>query len=651
MASGIVEPSGSQEQKKQEEQQRQLPQRQRLVQRLLSGTPNLPAFMNDLITAQAMVVAGTEACAFLIEAAEDGFALKLLAHVRPDEAPHDVRQQALQAFAEIVKPCIAQNKNGAIRIEGTAGGESHPQFCLVTLLHDNNQPVAVTAVIARCADEERARQRLNSMELVAGYFEMFSLKRRAEQAQEIATRHQHVLQYGSSVATSEGFKSAAMNLCNELAARTGASRVSIGWVKGTALNPKVKLQGMSHTEQFDRKQELSVQIEKTMEESLDQEEIVRYEPDGSGSENISREAQNLSRMNGGEQVISLPLRRRGEVQGIVTLEFSPEKKLDPNEATALAVAIELLGPVLYDRYQNDRWLITKAGISARETTKMVVGPKYMLAKLICVLILVGIWALLGGYVPFVGPTLMPMYRVAAKFDFQPSERRSIAVPFEGVLEEVLAKPGDVVKRGDVLARMRTLDLQRQLWEAQSRAAAAEARANKAGGENKEAERIVALRERDAALAEAALVKYRIEEVATVRAPMDGLILTGDLKEKQGQTVRQGDQLFELGQRDKLRAELAVNERDIQDIAPGQMVWLATNALPTESHEAVVDQVVPLGETKEGTNTFKVYATLKDVNEQWRPGMAGEARVEIKKRSLAWQWTHRFADFVRLKLWW
>jgi hypothetical protein len=38
------------------------------------------------------------------------------------------------------------------------------------------------------------------------------------------------------------------------------------------------------------------------------------------------------------------------------------------------------------------------------------------------------------------------------------------------------------------------------------------------------------------------------------------------------------------------------------------------------------------------------------NPGWRPGMAGEARVDVKHRPLIWIWTHRLIDFLRLKLW-
>ena len=71
---------------------------------------------------------------------------------------------------------------------------------------------AAAAVITRARDVERARQRLTSMQLVAGYFDLFSLRRGAEQARQIAQSHQNVLQLTTAVGTAEGFESAAMNL-------------------------------------------------------------------------------------------------------------------------------------------------------------------------------------------------------------------------------------------------------------------------------------------------------------------------------------------------------------------------------------------------------------------------------------------------------
>jgi hypothetical protein len=542
-----------------------------------------------------------------------------------------------------VAPCITQSKDGAIEL-GLAGDSHETQFCLVTLLRSDGEVVAVSAVIARCLDLERARQRLSSMKLVAGYFELFTLRRVAEQSKMVAESHQHVLQLSTSVATAEGFESAAMNLCNELAGRAHASRVTMGWVKGR----NVRVKAISHTEEFDKKQELIVSLEKVMEECADQDEIVQFDPAGESTPNVTREAAAFSREQGGIAILSLPLRRRDEIIGVITAEFPSQHKLGPNVGQALSIAIDLLSPQLYDRYQNDRWLITKAGISIRELGKRIAGPQHMLGKLIAVGVVLALVAIF---------VIRPMYHVSASFEFASEAHRQIPASFEGFIHEIgkgpdgkVLKPGDMVKKGQVLAILDTTDMKLKLAEAQARVNTKTKEAARYRGDDKTAEEQVALSERDEAQQEADFLTAQIAR-GTITAPVDAEILKGDLEDKLDAPVKTGDVLFEIGNDHDLRAELTVDDRDIQNIRPGSIGTLATNAEPGDSFNFKVDRIIPIPDPKEGTNNFRVYATITSKTvPTWRPGMKGESRINVANRSLAWIWTHRLIDFLKLKLW-
>jgi hypothetical protein len=35
---------------------------------------------------------------------------------------------------------------------------------------------------------------------------------------------------------------------------------------------------------------------------------------------------------------------------------------------------------------------------------------------------------------------------------------------------------------------------------------------------------------------------------------------------------------------------------------------------------------------------------------WLPGLAGEARIDVDKKTLGWIWTHKLRDYIRMKLW-
>lgn len=650
MASGIVE-SKDQGSSGSNEAHGNAPasQRGQLVQRLLAAGDNLPAFIHDLLTAQAISVAGTEAAAFIIDRKSDEvaeFSLRPIAHIRPDQSTQEQRQAAINAFQEIIRPCVIQNRDGAVEVGQMIDG-TEAQFCLVTLLRNEGQVVAVSAVITRCRGLERAKQRLVSMQLVAGYFDLYSLRRASEQARVIAQSHQQVLQLAGSVATATGFEGAAMSLCNELAQRTGAVRVAIGWIKGT----RVRVKALSHTEKFDKKQELIVALERAMEECVDQEQAVHFDPTGQGSNNVTRAARELSQKHGGNIVLSLPLRHDAEVAGVATLEFSAQQKLSDHAASGLAVAVDLLAPQLYDRYQNDRYLITKAGISARETAKLAIGPRHMLAKL---LIIVGIAVLLVlcNWVP--GVDLRPMYRVSAAFQFVPLNKQVVSAPYDGKVGTVHVKLGQQVKAGDLLMEMDAVELRLKRSQANSKAAelqqqVSNLRAQSQDDPSKIAEMRYAEQQYQGALEDVRLLDLYLSQ-AQIVAGIDGTVVGGDWTGKVGAPVRQGDEVFEIAEPGLLEAELKVADRDAQMVDVGRKVTIATSSQPQDKYQGRITRIVPLGEPSEGGNYFKVYAAMEQTSETWQPGLQGQARVDVEKRTLMWIWTHRVVEFVTLKLW-
>lgn len=653
MASSVVEEENKENKGNEDQKQGGAPgaNRHQLVQRLLDSSASLPAFINDLLTTQAVTVAGTEAAGFLLErTGQDSANLRPIAHIRPDQSAPEVRAQAIAAFQDLIKPCIEQQRDGAIEVGQPQDG-SEAQYCLITLLRAEGEIVAVSAVVTRCRDLDRARQRLMQMQLVAGYFELFTLRRNSDQARMIAQSHQHVLQLATSVATAEGFESAGMNLCNELANRAHATRVSLGWVKGT----KIKVVALSHTEQFDKKQELVVLLQKVMEECMDQEALVQYDPSGKSTDNVTRDAAALSRTQGGHIVLSLPLRRKAEVIGVVTLEFLPQQKIGPQVANGLAIAVDLLAPQLYDRYQNDRYLVTKAAISTKHAAQAVIGPKHMIAKLVAVLVL----ALAVFVVVY-----EPMYRVSAPFQFVPTSRYTLVAPQRSLIMSLAEvedpethrkrpiKPGDFVKEGEELCRLDTRELERQKRSAEAEEAKARIEAqNYRGQRGKQAE---------AAASEAAANKWKADkelyqaqiDKLIIRAPQAGTLLKGDLADRIRGPVDQGDELFVIGDPADLEVELSVAERDIQNMKVGQAGTIATASLPGESYDVIVRRVVPMGnmDQKNADNTFKVYCTAATPPGTWRPGMTGEARMDVEHKPLYWILSHRLVDYLKLKLW-
>jgi len=427
-----------------------------------------------------------------------------------------------------------------------------------------------------------------------------------------------------------------MNLCNELSTRTGATRVALGWIKGH----DVEVKALSHTEQFDKRQELVKTLEKTMEECIDQEELVHFDPQGGGTQNVSRAAQGLSRAEGNNVVLTLPLRRRAEVVGAVTLEFPATHKLSQQASTGLSVAVDLLAPQLFDRFQNDRWLITKAGLSAKDVGKKIVGPQHTLAKMLAILVLVAI-----GFISL----YRPMYHVSAPFVFGATEKRKLQVPFEGQIKDVFVVPGNTVKKNQPLLTMDTFKLQLEKNSAQNDARKAEAEWMKDSAQGKDADAEIAQRDWDQANIKVQYIQEEIDR-GTVVAPFDGVVLSGDLTDQRNAVKKQGDELFVVQQGGGLRAEISVNERDIQDLSVGQHGTLAISTFPGNQIPFSIERIVPLGESKDGENTFTIYGHLEKTLPDWKPGIIGEVRIDVTHRALVWIWTHKFIDYVKFKLW-
>ena len=162
---------------------------------------------------------------------------------------------------------------------------------------------------------------------------------------------------------------------------------------------------------------------------------------------------------------------------------------------------------------------------------------------------------------------------------------------------------------------------------------------------------IAKHEMDAATAEVQFNQEKIDR-GVIRAPFDGVVLSSerDLMDERNVPKKEGDELFVIASSNSLRAQLSVGEHDIQQLHVGQHGRLATTALPNDRYPFTIDRIVPLPETKDGDNTFTVFAHLDETSPTWRPGMAGEARVDIEHRRLIWIWTHKFIEYLRFKLW-
>jgi len=247
-------------------------------------------------------------------------------------------------------------------------------------------------------------------------------------------------------------------------------------------------------------------------------------------------------------------------------------------------------------------------------------------------------------------------RVDASFEVQALERRSVPAPFDGILQSVAVRPGDVVEAGrTVLGTLETADLQLRLAAATAERAGYVTEADLALRDGKTAEVQIAEANIRRVEAERNLLAHHIRQAQLV-APIAGTVVAGDLERQIGAPVETGTVLFEIAPLEGFRAELDIPEDRISDVVaaadgrPGMRGTMASVAHPGDYIPFEVVRINPVAEVVDQQNVFKVRVKLEEERDWLRPGMKGVAKVEVGRRSYAYLWTRKFVNWVRMKLW-
>src|SRR5205823_2640136 len=139
-------------------------------------------------------------------------------------------------------------------------------------------------------------------------------------------------------------------------------------------------------------------------------------------------------------------------------------------------------------------------------------------------------------------------------------------------------------------------------------------------------------------AQLALVEDKLARAVLV-APFDGVVVAGDLSQLLGTPVEQGKVLFQVAPLSAYRVVLEVDERDIAQVHVGQAGELALSGIPDQRLRFAVKNITPVSTAQDGRNYFRVEAQLDDASARLRPGMEGVGKIAVRRRKLAWIWTH------------
>lgn len=553
----------------------------------------------------------------------------------PTTAPQD---PALREFWSRVES-LAEGavKQGSISLEWTPAGFRRTDRAIgVRLEADRAAEAWVAILLLPSADASAAAEALRRVQLAAYVPAHFQLRRVASHLQTGEGGAASVLDLVAVLNRTPRFMEAAMALCNELAARNRCDRVSLGWLRGGY----VMTRAVSHTDKFVRKMEAVQQLEAAMEECFDQEEAILW-PAPPGESQITRDHEKYVAAHGSRNLCSVPIRLADRPAGVLVCERQGEA-FEEDEVRDLLMAADLAAPRLAELEKRDRWFGARWADHARDHLTRLAGPRHTWAKVTAVVVAVALGIL------FFGRTT---HRVEAPFTLRAETVRFITAPFNGFIRDVRVEPGTAFKQGDALLQLDTRDLLLEEAAALADRDRYQREAEKAQAQNALAEMRIAQAQAEQARVRLEMVRVRLAQ-ASITAPHDGYVVEGDLRQRVGAPLRQGDILFRISDLDTAYVETRVSERDIQEIAVGAPAEIAFASQPKLKFPVRVMLIEPVAVSDTAGNVFIVRCALSGKPaDWWRPGMSGLAKINGERQTFFWIIFRRTVDYLRMLFWW
>ena len=430
-------------------------------------------------------------------------------------------------------------------------------------------------------------------------------------------------------------QASALAVANELALALHCDRVSVGFEERAEVVPMA----LSHTATFDRRSDLVRSLAEAMDEVLDLGATVAFPAPADDELGAIAHAESARRLQL-EAMLSVPLVREAQTLGVMTFERQRGPAFDADEQRIARALGVMLGPVWALQRAQERSLWRRARDASGAALQATIGPRHPGLKFVA-----GLLALC-----FVLAALVPIdHRVAARTVVEGSTQMASVAPFDGFIAQALVRAGDTVRAGQPMARLdeRDLTLESAKWSAEREQLQRKYQVAMAGADR--AAMGVLAAQIGQSNAQLSLAQEKLAR-ATLIAPFDGIVVSGDLSQSIGMPVEQGKLLFEVAPLAGFRVVLQVDDRDIVRLALGQRGELVLSSLPDRVLPFTVSTITPVASQVDGRNVFRVEAHVDGEAPRLRPGMEGVGKVVVGRRSALWVWTHGFFDWLRLALW-
>lgn len=437
----------------------------------------------------------------------------------------------------------------------------------------------------------------------------------------------------------ERFAAAAGAVATELSLLLACERVSIGF-HGQG---RVRVAAMSGHADVRTRQNLVRAIAAAMDECLDQRGTVIHPLPRGSSAAVAVAHAELARVNGQAAICTVPIVGRDRALGAIV--FERREGFDVHALEMAKDAALFVGPILELKHRLDAPVGGRIVEAVAPRGRRLAGTTWLTTGR-----LAGALAVLVAAVVLAWPST---FRVVAAARVEGAVQRVMAAPTDGFVRAVAVRPGDTVRAGQVLVTLedQELALERDKWSAEI--AQLDKQYREALSKDDAAQIVIARSKLEQAQTQLDLALRQLDR-AQLKAPIDGVVINGDLSQAIGTPVKRGQELMTLAPDRRFRVVAEVDEQDVAALRDGQpaQVMFATftdGALPFS-----VTRISPVATTIDGRNVFEVEGRVDDAAAArlggLRHGLRGVARIDIDERSQGAIWWQRLSGWVQRTAW-
>ncbi len=427
------------------------------------------------------------------------------------------------------------------------------------------------------------------------------------------------------------FATAAASVVADLAVLLKCERVSLGLQE----RQRVRVTTISGVTDLRASQDAVLRLAQAMQEALDQRCSIVYPmpPDTATCATLAH--AELAAGDGKLSICTLPILCGDQATGAFLFE-----RLDGFDAAAMQIAKDaalFIGPVLVLQQRAEGTLQARIeAATGRAPTPAHGRSPWRVAALTAAIALAVIGAL---------PTT---YRVVSPARVEGEAQRVIAAPVDGFVRSVAARPGDAVHADQVIVQLedRDLKLEREKW--QSELAKLDKQYLDALSKDEAGPIVIAASKLAEARSQLELAEGQLERTA-LRAPFEGVLISGDLSQSIGMPVKRGQELMTIATERAYRVVAEVDEQDVAALRAGQKAQVLFAALP-EPIAFTVTRIAPVATTADGRNVFEAEGNAAAGADALRPGLRGVAKIEIEPSFVAVVWWQRASQWLRHMAW-